>query len=413
MSSKYQPTVCVVGGGAAGFFGAITAAQRMPDAKVIILEQNKTVLNKVRIAGGGRCNVTHACFDPKELVQFYPRGQKELLGPFYTFNPSHIFDWFESRGVSLKTESDNRVFPVSDESSDIVNCLIQEAKKHKVQIWSRTKILSVEQEKSTKWVLRTASGQAIIADAVLIATGSAPLIWEMLSEFHEITEPVPSLFTFNIQHAILKGLQGISMPNVKIRLAGHALETEGALLITHWGLSGPAVLKMSAWGARVFHSMQYRFSIVVNWTGIPKSTLEQNLLHLRNSSSKRKIYNTPLFEISSRLWKSLLRYIKISEERIWPQLNDKQLFQLAQILCECGFKVNGKSTFKEEFVTAGGIALNEVDFRTMESRKKKNLFFAGEVLDIDALTGGFNFQAAWTTGFIAGESIAEILSNRK
>lgn len=406
---EYKPTVCVIGGGAAGFFAAVTCAERYPHAQVIILEQNSAVLNKVKISGGGRCNVTNACADPKDLVQFYPRGQKELLGPFYTFGTTNTIDWFESRGVQLKTEKDNRIFPVTNSSSTIINCIVDSAKSLGVKVWNKTKVLSIAQEESSKWVLRTSQGKTIVADVVLIATGSSPMVWKMLEGLHEIMYPVPSLFTFNIQHIILEDLQGISLANASIKVVGHKLSTEGPLLITHWGLSGPAILKMSAWGARLFHSMNYRFEIVVNWTGQSRREINSVLDQQKYTSAQKQIKKTPLLDIPSRLWKKLIRYAGIEKDATWAQISVQEMDKIVNMLYQTGFKVNGKSTFKEEFVTAGGVVLSEVDFRTMESKKYKNLYFAGEVLDIDALTGGFNFQAAWTTGFIAGESIAETL----
>lgn len=413
MSKKVKPTVCVIGGGAAGFFAAITCAENNPDAQVTILEQNQTVLNKVKISGGGRCNVTHACFDPKELVTFYPRGQKELLGPFHKFQPGDTIDWFERRGVELKIESDNRVFPASDSSSTIMNCLIESANHAGVKIWTNTKILSIAQNTSDKWTLKTASGQNIFADVLVIASGSSPAAWEMLSGFHEIIDVVPSLFTFNIQHFIVNELQGVSLPNVEIQVEGHKLSTSGPLLITHWGLSGPAVLKMSAWGARLFHAMQYRFGITLNWTGLSEKEVENILKKQVFNHPRKQINNTNLFDLPLRLWKRLMEYIKLEETQNWSEMDDVLLKKLVAVLCKCSLKVNGKSTFKEEFVTAGGILLEEVDFRTMSSKKVKNLFFAGEVLDIDALTGGFNFQAAWTTGFLAGNGVARLLEESK
>lgn len=409
MSQKYQPTVCVIGGGAAGFFGAITCAERGVNAKIIILEQSKAVLNKVKISGGGRCNVTHACFDPQTLIDFYPRGNKELLGPFYTFNPTHTFEWFENRGVELKTEADNRVFPVTNRSETIINCLVDSAKANEVEIWNHTKIMSIVQEDSGKWLLETSKGQAIHADVVLMASGGSPLIWNMLEGMHEIIEPVSSLFTFNIQHYILEGLPGVSVPHAEVTLSGHQLQTDGPLLITHWGLSGPAILKMSAWGARLLHAMNYRVEISINWTGLKRGQVEQELRAYIREHPKKKILHSPMFKIPSRLWRKLMQYIKFQEKNVWLDLDEQELRQIINIVTQCRFKVNGKSTFKEEFVTAGGVALHEVDFRTMESKKLKNLFFAGEVLDIDALTGGFNFQAAWTTAYIAGESIADVI----
>ena len=283
MQQKYKPTFCVIGGGAAGFFAAIRCAEQNKNIKVILIEQSKTVLNKVKIAGGGRCNVTHACFDSKELVKFYPRGEKELLGPFHKFQPGDTFDWFESRGVALKTEEDGRVFPTTDTSKTIIDCFIQAAKQCQIKIWNDTKITSMTQEQSGKWVLQTSNEKTLIADAVLVATGSSPMMWSTLSAWHEVIEPVSSLFTFNIQHVLLKDLQGISLNQVSVQVKEHKLRTEGPLLITHWGLSGPAILKMSAWGARLFNALNYRFEISVNWTGRPFGEVEEKLKkHLKN-----------------------------------------------------------------------------------------------------------------------------------
>jgi len=414
MTPVHQPTVCIIGGGAAGFFGAIACAEHYPDIKVIILEQNKTVLNKVKISGGGRCNVTHACFDPRELITFYPRGSKELLGPFNKFQPGDTMDWFEKRGVSLKIEEDNRVFPESDDSQTIIDCLIKAAKSLHIQIWNSTKITGIgrDDKNNHQWLLRTATGQPILADYILVATGSSPMVWEMLEGIHTIIDPVPSLFTFNIQHILLKDLQGISVPDAEIRVEGQKLETSGPLLITHWGLSGPAVLKMSAWGARLFHAMNYRFKIQVNWTGLEYHQAAGLLERHLHSYPKKQVSSTPLFNIPSRLWKRITEYTKLPEAITWQQLDPEQVRHLLKILVFCQLPVNGKSTFKDEFVTAGGIALEEVDFRTMESKKTPHLYLAGEVLDIDALTGGFNFQAAWTTGYLAGRTIAQSAAKR-
>ncbi len=409
MSKKEKPTVCVIGGGAAGFFAAITCAENNPDIQVIVIEQNNTVLNKVKISGGGRCNVTHACFDPKELVTYYPRGQKELLGPFHKFQPGDTFDWFERRGVELKIEKDNRVFPASDQSSTIIDCLIQSANAANVKIRNSTKITGITQNSSERWMLKTSTGQNIFSDVLVIASGSSPAAWEMLSGIHGVIDAVPSLFTFNIQHFIFNELQGVSLPNVEIQVEGHKLSTTGPFLVTHWGISGPAVLKMSAWGARLFHAMQYRFGITINFTGLSDREVEMILKKQVFNHPKKQIINSNLFDIPTRFWKRLMEYIKLEDAQNWSDMDDVLLQNMIKILCKCNLKVNGKSTFKEEFVTAGGVALEEVDFRTMASKKVKNLYFAGEVLDIDALTGGFNFQAAWTTGFLAGNAVAKSL----
>jgi hypothetical protein len=294
-----------------------------------------------------------------------------------------------------------------------MNCLIESANTAGVQIRTNTKIITIAQNTSEHWMLKTSTGQNIFADVLVIASGSSPAAWEMLSGFHEIIDAVPSLFTFNIQHFIVNELQGVSLPNVEIQVEGHKLLTSGPLLITHWGLSGPAILKMSAWGARLFHAMQYRFGITVNWTGLSEKVVEMILKKQVFNHPKKQINNTILFDLPTRLWKRLMEYIKLEDAQNWSDLDDVLLQKMVKVLCKCSLKVNGKSTFKEEFVTAGGIALEEVDFRTMASKKVKNLYFAGEVLDIDALTGGFNFQAAWTTGFLAGKGVGKSLSEEK
>lgn len=410
MSKNEPATVVVIGGGAAGFFGAIQCAEANPKLRVIILEQNKTVLNKVKISGGGRCNVTHACFDPKELVSYYPRGNKELLGPFHKFQPGDTMDWFERRGVALKIEDDGRIFPESDQSESIIQCLEESAKKAGVVVRTGVKVLQLDAPSANqpRWTITTAESGKIAADAVLLTTGSSPMIWEKLAELgHQIVDPVPSLFTFNIQHALIQGLQGLSVPNAEIRLVDQKLSTNGPLLITHWGISGPAVLKMSAWGARLFHALQYRFKIMVNWTGQDYEYAQKQLDKIARENPKKLLANTPYPGIPSRLWKQMLQYHKIPDGLVWSQVDVPKEKALLKMLVFCELPVNGKSTFKEEFVTSGGVALEEIDFRSMQSKVINSLYLAGEVTDIDALTGGFNFQAAWTCSYLAGKHIAE------
>jgi predicted Rossmann fold flavoprotein len=408
LKNSEKPRLTVIGGGAAGFFGAIKAAEDHPGLQVTILEQSKQVLGKVRISGGGRCNVTHACFDPKELTEFYPRGKKELLGPFHKFQPGDTMDWFERRGVELKIEEDNRIFPVSDNSESIVRCLTESAKAAGVEVLCGIKVKElIPPSDGRRWQIIGMEGEVWDADFILMTPGSSPSVWQHLEQLgHVVIDPVPSLFTFNIQHALIQGLQGLSVPNAQITLSGQKLQTSGPLLITHWGLSGPAVLKMSAWGARLFHALQYRFKIVINWTGMEYEAAQKKLLQLADQNPKKLISNSPFPSIPGRLWRQLLQWGRIPDELTWSQMDVPKEKAILKALLFCELPVNGKSTFKEEFVTSGGVTLEEVDFRTMESKKLPGLYFAGEVLDIDALTGGFNFQAAWTGGFLAGKAIA-------
>lgn len=395
-------TVVIVGGGAAGFFAAIACAEKNPGYRVIILEKSQKLLAKVKVSGGGRCNVTHACLEPKQLVKFYPRGERQLLGPFTRFNPSNTIEWFAQRGVKLKAEPDGRMFPVTDNSQTIIDCFIEEAKRKRIEIKLGGGVEQL-QKKNEKWVVTTKS-ETIVCDAVIITTGSSEQVWRMLKNLGVKTvEPVPSLFTFNTNDQRLKELPGVAVKNVTVIVRENAkLKTNGALLITHWGLSGPAILKLSAWGARALAAIKYRFTISVNWTGEnSKESVLQQLQQLKQTSGKQQISNHPMFDIPVRLWKVLVNAEGLNN----ADLSKAKLNEIATSLTECSFEVNGKSTFKEEFVTAGGVDLNEVDFKTMQSKSLPELFFAGEVLDIDAVTGGFNFQAAWTTGYIAGTSV--------
>lgn len=402
---QIKKILAVIGGGAAGFFAAITAAENNPDLKVIILEQGNEVLGKVKISGGGRCNVTHACFDVKELVKFYPRGHKELLGPFYRFNTEHTIQWFEYRGVELKTEADGRMFPVSDSSQSIMDCLIETATAYDIKIIKQAKVMRLDVADSFQIYF---NDRALNADYLLIASGSSNTIWQQLKKLgHEIIEPVPSLFTFNIRHELIKGLEGISFQQVSLSLKEAKIETQGALLITHTGLSGPAILKLSAFAARLLNEKKYQFELMINWID---SSTDEAMLRLKSEKdiqAKRQASNFSPFELPQRFWLKVLEVNGIPANKLVADLSRNELQNIANALTKCVLKVHSKNTNKEEFVTAGGISLKEVDFKTMESKLIPNLFFAGEVLDIDAVTGGFNFQAAWTTGFIAGSSLAE------
>ena len=403
-------TLVVIGGGAAGFFAAITAAESNPDLSVTILEQGLEVLGKVKISGGGRCNVTHACFDVKELVKFYPRGSKELVSPFYRFNCEHTVDWFEDRGVELKTEEDGRMFPVSNRSQSIIDCLIEQTKLLNIQIIKQAKVMRFETGENFSVYY---NDKKITADYLLIASGSNNTIWQLLKQSgHEIIDPVPSLFTFNIKEDLIKGLEGISLNNVQLSLnvetsSGQAnkIMTEGPVLITHTGLSGPAILKLSAFAARILHDKKYQFNLEINWIDMSADEAVQKLKTEKEIQAKKQANNFSPFDIPNRFWLSVLNVNGISPQKLAADFSKQDLQNIAHTLTKSRLKVFSKNTNKDEFVTAGGVALKEVDFKTMESKIIPNLYFAGEVLDIDAVTGGFNFQAAWTTGFIAGSDI--------
>ncbi|PCI07563.1 MAG: aminoacetone oxidase family FAD-binding enzyme [Flavobacteriaceae bacterium] len=399
--------IIIIGGGAAGFFAAITIAEVNPKAEVIILEKGKNVLQKVKISGGGRCNVTHACFDPRELVEFYPRGKRELLGPFHKFMTGDTMEWFENRGVPLKIEEDNRIFPESNSSQTIIDCFTSSAEKAGVKLLLNQNVNSVV-KKDNQFEIKT-SEETFIADKLLIAAGSNPKMWELAKSLdHSIIEPVPSLFTFNIEDNRLKDIPGTSVPNATVKLLGTKLESSGPLLITHWGLSGPAVLKLSAFGARLLAEKNYIYKVEVNWLSKTTEEVLQELKSLKESQPKKQvIVKSPLTDISKRLWEKLVLASDIRFDARWADLSNKQLHYLANQLTKSEFSANGKSVFKDEFVTSGGINLKEIDFKRFESKLHKNLFFAGEVLDIDAVTGGFNFQNAWTGGFISGNAMAE------
>ncbi|MBR9921661.1 MAG: NAD(P)/FAD-dependent oxidoreductase [Bacteroidetes bacterium] len=405
------PRILIIGGGAAGFFAAIKAAETNPKAEILILEQGKEVLSKVRISGGGRCNVTHACFDPRELVQFYPRGKKALRGPFTRFCTGDTMEWYESRNVPLKIEDDGRVFPVSDKSSSIIDCLEGASANAGISVYKHKKVVQVypPEEENQRWKVLTSKGESYFGDSLMIASGSSKSVWEMIRHLgHSIVPPVPSLFTFNIKLEWLHELAGVSVPHARVRVPKAKLETDGPLLITHWGLSGPAVLKASAWGARELFDLNYDFEARVNWLGsASRETVTEQLRAEKQVQAKKMINRKSPFPIPNRLWKAFCDLAGCQEDQRWADLRKDQLNKLAECLCDQPFPVRGKSTFKEEFVTAGGIDLDEVNFKRFESKIHRGLFFAGEVLDIDAVTGGFNFQAAWTGGWIAGEAMGD------
>jgi predicted Rossmann fold flavoprotein len=400
--------IIIIGGGAAGFFAAIRVAELRPEMDVTILERGKEVLQKVKISGGGRCNVTHAEFVNRLLTKNYPRGDKALMSPFSRFSTGDTMDWFEKRGVSLKIEEDGRVFPESDNSQTIIDCLYGTAMQLGVKVLRNHRVDKITIETDGRFILKT-NVKDFEADKVMLATGSSTSIWQGLKLLgHSVIEPVPSLFTFNINDLRFKDLAGLSLPFVEIQIMDTKLKSSGSFLITHWGISGPAVLRLSAWGARILHAKNYQFNAKINLTGGYRLEEVHDFLNeMKLDFAKKQIANTPLYDLPSRLWQRLLVFASIPEQIRWADVSKKQLQTLASTLTEGIYAVNGKSTFKEEFVTAGGIELDEVDFKRFESKKIKNMFFAGEVLDIDAITGGFNFQAAWSGGWIAGTAMSE------
>ncbi|MDD2674110.1 MAG: NAD(P)/FAD-dependent oxidoreductase [Flavobacterium sp.] len=400
--------IVIVGGGAAGFFTAINIVEKNPKLKVAILERGAEVLQKVRISGGGRCNVTHACFEPNELVKFYPRGEKELRGPFHQFCSGDTIEWFEKHGVELKIEADGRMFPVSNSSQTIIDCFLKATHKLGIAVLTGQSVQSIfnpEVSGENFWKIETQT-KNYLTEKLILATGSNPKVWEMLQNFgHAVVSPVPSLFTFNIKDSRIKELPGVAA-QVTVKVKDTKLTSTGPLLITHWGMSGPAILKLSAWGARILHDKNYQFTIYVNWLNdADKEDVAKKLKELKQEHAKKSVSKKSPFELTNRLWESLVLASGIEVETKWADLSKIQLQNLANQLTNGTFQVNGKSTFKEEFVTAGGIDLKEINFKTMESKLHENLYFAGEIVNIDAITGGFNFQNAWTSGFIVASAI--------
>lgn len=398
----------VIGGGAAGFFGAIRCAEQNPSAKVILLEKTNQILTKVRISGGGRCNVTHACFDTLTLVKNYPRGKQELQGPFTCFGPKETIAWFEERGIILKIEEDGRMFPITDNSETIVNCLVKETKRLGVDVQFNKKVEKIERvEEGFKVFVRKES--PFFCQSILLTTGGGGEGHALASSLgHTIIPPVPSLFTFNIPNSPLEPLAGISVADVKVSLPEFQLEQRGPLLITHWGFSGPAVLKLSAWGARKLHQVDYQTDVKINW--LPYLSLDhllKKIMEWRTIHAKKQVSTESPFDLPRNLWKVLVNLPNITPEQKWGQLSNKQAVELANKLHEDTYKVRGKTTYKQEFVTSGGVSLSEIKFKTMESLLCPKLFLAGEILDIDGVTGGFNFQAAWTTSWIAGTNVKD------
>ncbi|MEX0289249.1 MAG: NAD(P)/FAD-dependent oxidoreductase [Flavobacteriaceae bacterium] len=426
----YDFDVIVVGGGAAGFYGAIQIGEANKNLRVAILERGKQVLSKVKVSGGGRCNVTHAVYDPQELIENYPRGAKELLGPFHTHCTGDTVAFFENRNVPLKTEADGRIFPISDSSDSIIDCFLAETKRLNITLLRNTpviKLLALDERdyENGGWKIIT-NKKDYTAKKVLLTTGSNQKIWDKLEGLgHKIIDPVPSLFTFNIKDPRIKGIPGLSThvrvevipkktvgKEISIDLKSRvpntgSLSSEGPLLITHWGVSGPAILKLSAWGARELHRYHYKFRIKINW--LPEYHPEGVLSHLmqiKEVEAKKTVLRTQAVDLPRRLWINLVLASGITRETKWASTSKKSLEALAKQLTDSEFLVEGKSTFKEEFVTAGGVDLKEVNFKKFESKIHPNLYFAGEILNVDAITGGFNFQNAWTGAYVAARAIA-------
>jgi predicted Rossmann fold flavoprotein len=402
----------IIGGGAAGFFAAIRLAEQCRNSKILIIEKSDKLLSKVKVSGGGRCNVTHACFDNKILAGNYPRGGRELLSSFHRFNTQDTVNWFEKRGVKLKAENDGRMFPVTDDSQTIVNCLIDSAKSLGVEIMMKTKVNEIEFQNEA-YKLTCNETEVFACKRLLVATGGHAKAnhFQYLNKLnHSFETPVPSLFTFNLpKHPICK-LMGVSVSDVKVKIAQTGDSFQGPLLITHWGLSGPVVLKLSSFAARKLHELDYNYDLVVNW--LPLYTQDEMLSRLREfkeSQSSAKIEKRLFAEIPQRLWEFFLWQASIDRDKRCNELGKKEMNTLAEILVMSRYAAHGKTTFKEEFVTCGGVKLKEVDFKNMESKLHPGLFFAGEVLNIDGITGGFNFQAAWTTGYLSAEGMAEKL----
>lgn len=407
--------ILIIGGGAAGFFAAINAAEKNPKLKITILEKGKEVLSKVRISGGGRCNLTHAEFLPQNLVKNYPRGEKELLSPFHRFMCGDVMEWFESRGVALKTEEDGRVFPMSNSSKTIIDCFLKEIKKHNITLLTQQNVVDFCLVNNF-WEVKT-THDVFSASKLVVTTGSNPKIWNLLGNLgHTIVKPVPSLFTFNTSDSFIKDLAGISvLAEVSLLdLQGASLKVSNVspLLITHWGFSGPAILKLSAWGARIMEMFDYQCVLQVNWLVHNTEIWNQEeafsfLQTMKQHQARKMLQNTSLLHLPKRLWLRLLEKAELSPNSVWADLSKPQIRKLAETLTHSRFVINGKSVFKDEFVTSGGVALSEINFKTFESKLFKNLYLAGEIIDVDAITGGFNFQNAWTGAYLIAEALSK------
>lgn len=400
-------SIVIVGGGAAGFFAALACAEAYPQHTIRIIEKSKQLLSKVRISGGGRCNVTHACFDPSLLVKNYPRGSKELRGPFSRFNPTHTIEWFSRRGVDLKTEEDGRMFPITDNSQTVIDCLTAEAKRLNIEIITHQSFEDFSKNEAGQFILTFSRGESIVCDRLMIATGSAPLIYPLLEKKgHTIIPLVPSLFTFNLPMSPFLDLAGISVSSAQVKLPLFRQSQTGPLLLTHWGISGPAVLKLSAWAARELFDADYKTEVEINWISeLTEEDVRQKIMDYKLMYPARLLSTDSPVELPKQLWKRLVELVGISDRLKWVDLSHKMLQELVKIIRCTKLQQSGKTTYKQEFVTCGGVALDQIDFKTMESRQLPGLFFGGEILNIDGVTGGFNFQNAWTTGWIAGHAM--------
>ena len=415
MNKTKQQSIAIIGGGASGIFAALRCAEVAKANNIIVdirvFEASSKPLKKVRISGGGRCNVTHHIFEVNDFCVNYPRGCKELLSPFQKFQAADTVEWFKDRGVELKHESDGRMFPVTDKSATVIDCFMQEANKHKIKLLIKTNVKSLKKLEDGKISLFINDNESFIADSVLIATGSMPGGYRLASNLgHSITEIAPSLFTFKIEDEILEGLSGTSFSQASLTLkidGAKPFKQKGPLLITHWGLSGPALLKLSAWAAREMMHVNYRAMIIVNWLGIESQDDAEKLLNtIKTSNTKTLVSNAYPNELTKRFWLQILTKCRISKDKNWSEVSKKEFSLILDNLFNCKLEIQGKSRFKEEFVECGGINLKEINFKTMESKLCSGLYFSGEVIDIDGITGGFNFQSAWTSGWIAGSHMA-------
>lgn len=398
----------VIGGGAAGFYGAIQAATLNTGVRALILEKSNKLLSKVRVSGGGRCNVTHNCFDAVRLSHHYPRGERMLRGILKAYSTSDTLDWFSARGVAIKAEADGRMFPVTNRSETIIDCFHAEATRHQIAIETSAEVKNINVA-GARMVIETVSGKTYRCRRVLIATGGSPKpeAYNFIRTLgHTVIPPIPSLFTFNDREKTFVDLMGVSVPNAEVRITGTKFRQTGPVLITHWGLSGPAVIKLSAWAAQQLHDVQYDFNILVSWIGVANEEDTRVLLQAQKiKRSKQKVHAHPLFDLPQRLWTKLCANAEIADDRVWSEISNRNLNKLLEYLIKCPFHIKGKTTFKEEFVTCGGVDLREVDPTTLESKMAKGVFFAGEVLNIDGETGGFNFQAAWSTAALAARAM--------
>ncbi|HEX5170782.1 MAG TPA: NAD(P)/FAD-dependent oxidoreductase [Cyclobacteriaceae bacterium] len=410
MKNSNNYDLIIIGGGAAGFYTALQVAEKKSNYEVLILEKSSKLLTKVKISGGGRCNVTHHCFNPIELAHHYPRGERVMKSLFKRYQAANVVEWFTRKGVQLKTESDGRMFPISNSSQTIIDCLINEAHRHNIQIKTNSAVVRIEMLGS-KFNVLLQDGGAYLAEKVVVAIGGSPRLetYYWLKELgHTILVPKPSLFTFNDHQKKFSDLMGISAPDAEVKIAGTKYSQQGPLLITHWGLSGPAVIKLSAWAAEYLYEINYKFTALVSWIGkVNEENTRRHLNEYKNKYRKQRVVINPLYALPQRLWQRLCELAEMPEDKVWAELPHRNLNKLLECLIRCPFQVDGKTTFKEEFVTCGGVDLNDIDLDRMESKKVNNLFFAGEVLNIDGETGGFNFQSAWTTAYVAAMAIVQ------